>query len=141
MHCGPRIAYLAVLEDGAVDPDAPDRIQAPTGMETGEGLLECIREVQRKLAQARAERVALLRAEANAAPSPERAEFETLIRVAAAQEGTPLDLVARATVRSRLGLPRRGSLETHITLGAGPASGRYWREGRALAVMAAKALA
>jgi hypothetical protein len=141
MNCAPRVAYLAVIEDGSLDPDAPERLQAPAGLETGDGLLECIREVKRVLGQARAEQVALLLPEANAAPSSERTELETLIRVAAAEEGTRVDLLSRPTVRSRLGLPRSGSLDTHIQLGAGPESGHYWRKGRALAVMAAKAVA
>lgn len=140
MNCAPRVAYLAVIEDGNLDANAPERLQAPTGLETGEGLLECIREAKRVLGQARAEQVALLLPEPTASPNSERTELETLIRVAAAEEGTRVDLVSRPTVRSRLGLPRNGSLDTHIAAGAGTGSGHYWRKGRALAVMAAKAM-
>lgn len=138
MNCAPKVAYLAVIEDGTVDADAPERLQAPAGLETGEGLLECIREAKRILGQARAEQIALLLPEATAAPSPERTELETLIRVAAAEEGTQVNLVSRPTVRSRLGLPRSGSLDAHIAAGAGMESGHYWKKGRALAVMAAR---
>jgi hypothetical protein len=141
MHCGSTVAYVAVVEDGTLDLSAPERIEAPAGLETGDGLLECIREVKRVLGQVRADRVALLMPEATAVPSPERTELETLIRVAAAEEGVQVDLVARPTVRSRLRLPRKGPLVAHIAVGAGSASGHYWRQGRALALMAAKTVA
>jgi hypothetical protein len=60
MTCAPRVAYLAVIENGALVADAPERLRAPAGLETGEGLLECIREAKRILGQARAEQIALL---------------------------------------------------------------------------------
>lgn len=129
---------MTVIEDGTVVSGLSERLQPPAGLETGEGLLECVREVQRVLGQTGVERVALLLAEPNSSPSPERTVLETLIRVAAATESTPVELVSRPTVRSRLGLPRRGSLDSHIAAGAGPPSGRYWNQGRGLAAMAAK---
>lgn len=119
----------------------PERLRFPTGVETGEGLLECIAEVRRILGQTSAERVALLLAESNASASPRRTTLETLIRVAAAQEGTHLDLLARQTVRSRLRLPRTGSLDTHVCRAAGTGSGRYWTSGRGLAALAGLAVA
>ncbi len=140
IHCSPQAAYLTVIEDGAVLSGLRERLLPPAGLETGEGLLECIREVRRVLGQTGVDRVALLLTEANSSPSTERTVLETLIRVAAAEEGTPVELVARPTVRSRLGLPKSGSLGSHVARAAGPKSGHHWNEGRGLAAMAAKAV-
>lgn len=137
IHCRPDTAYVALVEGATVVPGHPERLRLPTGIETGDGLLECIAESRRLLGQTQPDQIALLLPEPNAATSAKRTVFETLIRVAAAEEGTPVNLVARMTVRSRLKLPRSGKLEDHVMAAGCASTGRYWRDGRGLAALAA----
>jgi hypothetical protein len=49
-------------------------------------------------------------------------------------------LLARATVRARLGLPKSGDLASHVSSVAPEPVGRYWSAGRDVAGLAALAM-
>lgn len=141
VHCSTQDAYLAVVDGRVVVDDMPERLRLPAGVESGAGLLEFVEEVRRALGRVAPDHVVILQPEgkqpgASYARIAPRVVIETLLRLCAAQEGISVDLQPRPTVRARLGLPARGSLETHIDR-AGPATGQYWAAGRALAALAA----
>jgi hypothetical protein len=145
VNCDPHAAFLVTVQGGAVVDGLPERLRPPEGMELGDRLLEFVDEVRRVLGQVDPLRVGILLPESGQHQPPQksiasRATIETLVRVAAAQEGVPVDLVARATVRSRLQLPRKGALNSHLSTGAGPPIGKYWTTGRGLAAMVARAV-
>jgi hypothetical protein len=145
VNCDPHAAYVAVVEDGAVVTGLPERLIPPSGLELGGRLLEFVDEVRRDFGQMAPERIGLLLPESNARKQAygtimPRVTIEAMVRVAAAQEEIPLDLVARPTVRSRLGLPRAGSLDDHLAQAVGSSVGRYWTTGRGLAALVARAV-
>jgi len=145
VNCDPHAAFLAAVEDGVVVDDLPERLKPPEGMELGDRLLEFIDEVRRALGEVGPSRIGLLQPESGKHQPPyrsvtARATIETLVRVAAAQERVPVDLLARSTVRSRLDLPKRGALDAHVEAGMGAPVGRYWTTGRGLAALVARAV-
>ncbi|MHB8458410.1 MAG: hypothetical protein ACYDBS_12095 [Acidimicrobiales bacterium] len=145
VNCDPHAAFLAAVEDGAVVADLPERLKPPEGMELGDRLLEFIDEVRRALGKVGPSRIGLLQPESGKHQPPyrsvtARATIETLVRVAAAQEGVPVDLLARATVRALLDLPKKGTLDGHVEAGIGAPIGKYWTTGRGLAALAARAV-
>ena len=90
--------------------------------------------------------VAVLRAEGHAPGRPvnvtgieRRAIIETLVRLAGVRAGVVVELMDRATTRSRLGLDRRGPLEQMLSTAAPGMHGMYWAQGRGLAAVAAMA--
>jgi hypothetical protein len=70
-----------------------------------------------------------------------RLELETLVQLAAVNASIPLQRLPRPTIRSRLGLPRSGSLESHLELALGDQTGSYWSMGRGLAALGGVAVA
>lgn len=142
--CSTGEVNLVVVVDGEVIDGLPERLRPAQGIELGERLLEFIDDVARVLAQVKPDRIALLLPESQQRGTTSyqrvapRVTLETLLRVAAAREGYPLSLVARATVRAALSLPRKGTLDDHLEA-AGPSVGHYWRDGRGLAALAALA--
>lgn len=144
VNCTPHGAYLAVAEEGVILPGHPDQLKPPAGLEVGGRLLEFISDIRNVLAQIKPDRVGLLLAEPKERGGTHqqhmpRLTIETLVRVAAAQEGLPVDLVQRATVRSKLGLSKTKSLDTHLPASGVKAVGKYWNQGRGLAALAAVA--
>ncbi|WP_420451959.1 hypothetical protein [Ilumatobacter sp.] len=143
-NCSTRAVNVAVVQDGNVLDGLPERLRPAQGIELGDRLLEFIDDVARLLAQVRPDRVALLLPEAQRRGSASyqsvapRLTIETLFRVASAREGYPLRLIARPSVRAALDLPKKGSLDDHLE-SAGEPVGRYWRDGRGLAALAALA--
>lgn len=116
----------------------PERLRPPASMEQGERLLEFIDEVRRMLGRVNPVGIGLLLPESGTPRAAERCTIETLIRVAAAQEKLPLEVLARPTVRSRLALPQSGSLASHARDAVGTAVGAHWGH-RSLAAMVATA--
>ena len=141
--CSTAEVHLVVVTDGQVLDGLPERLRPAQGIEMGERLLEFIEDVARVLAQVKPDRIALLLPETQqrgtsyqrVAP---RVTLETLLRVAAARNGYPLSLLARPSVRAALGLPKKGALDDYLDT-AGTPVGRYWRDGRGLAALAALA--
>jgi hypothetical protein len=92
-----------------------------------------------------AEKVLLLRPESGRMTKRTHSEYvprialETLVRLAAAETGRPIELLARPTLRSRLKLPNEGKLVTHASLRIPQKVGINWSEERQLAALAALA--
>jgi len=146
INCDPHAAFLAVVQGGVIVAGMPERMKPPEGLDLSSRLLEFINEVRRVLGEVSPVRVGLLLPESGGQFQPayssisSRVTIETLVRVAVAQEGLPLDQLARPTVRSRLGLPRSGGLDSHVATAAGAPVGKYWTTGRGLAALTAMAV-
>ena len=143
VNCDRRRAYLAVAEDGAVADGYPAKLEPPSGLDQGERLLEFIDDVARALTQIGPDRVALLLPEASGPGASHsrlapRVMIETLVRVGTARQSIPLELMSRPRLRSALGIPRSGGLDSHLRF-AGTPTGPYWTTGRGLAALAALA--
>ena len=144
INCTPHEAYFAVSEDGSILGRMPERLRPPAGLEVGERLVEFIGDVRNVLGQIQPDRVAMLlpeireRGDTHQKHMP-RIVLETLVRVAAAQEGIDLDLVQRPTLRAKLGLPAARSLDTHLGSSGVVPEGHYWNDGRGLAALVAVA--
>jgi hypothetical protein len=142
--CSPKNAHLALVADGAVV-DAPvERIDVATLHEASEELKAMLDEVGRALAQTQPDLVVVLLPEQARFQRPytelaARATLETLFRLAAVNAGIDVEVLARATVRSRLKLPRKGDLSSHVTEVFPKPVGRYWAAGRDVAALAARA--
>ena len=140
VNCNTSEAHLAVLDDGAVVDGLTERLKPASGVEIGDRLLEFKADVRRALAEIRPAQVLILMPERRQ-PSASyqglmpRIVIETLVRVAAAEEQVPLDLVTRERVRAALKI-KKGKLDDHVDL-AGDPIGKYWKAGRALAALAA----
>jgi hypothetical protein len=144
VNCTSTAAYFAVADRNVLASDMPERLKPSIGMESGMRLLEFKSEVSNVLGKATPDRVMLLLAEPKEKGGTHqqhapRIAMETLIRVAAAEEDLPLDLLQRATVRSRLALPKTGSLLDALNKADIEAVGQYWTTGRGLAALAALA--
>jgi hypothetical protein len=142
VNCTPQAAYLAVAEGDQILSGLPERLKPSSGMEQGARLLEFISDVRNVLAQVLPERVVLLLAEIRERGDTHqrhmpRITLEALVRVAVAQEDIPMELVQRATVRSRLSLSKTGSLDIPVREGVVTPVGRYWNDGRGLAALVA----
>jgi hypothetical protein len=133
-------AFLAVVQDATVQDGQIERLDVPPADASGSQLSEALADIKRRLAEIKPDVVAIVGAEPSFTDTESglrpRLTFEALTRLAAAERRVSLDLVSRARVRSRLGLPRRGGLGEHISA-AGPVVGRYWTAGRAVAALAA----
>lgn len=143
MNCDPRRALLAVAEDGGILDGYPEKLEPSAGLDDGERLVAFIDDGRRAFSAIAPERVALLLPEASGRGSTHarlspRVVIETLVRVAAANQGIPLQLMSRPTLRSALNLPKSGTLEDHLDA-VGDPIGTFWSTGRGLAALAALA--
>jgi hypothetical protein len=68
-----------------------------------------------------------------------RVTLETLIRLAAVRADIPIEVMSRATVRSKLSLPRKGDLASDVPACVARPTGPYWNAGRNVAALAALA--
>ena len=64
---------------------------------------------------------------------------ETLLASCAVDAGVTCVRLARATLRSRLGLPRKGGVADHVTSVFDTPVGKHWTKKRDLAALAARA--
>ena len=140
INCKGDRAYEAVCEGRVVLDGFTERLTMPAALEAGERLLSFIEDVKNELGRVRPTKIVILLPETQERGTTHQRHMprimtETLIRVAAEQDGVPVELTHRATVRSRLGLGQRGSLDTH--LGCLERRGNYWTTGRGLAALAA----
>lgn len=139
--CKSELILLAVGEDGVLVEDDHERLQAPALLEETERLRGLKDAVGRVIAETRPQVVRILRPEAvysgsYAALAP-RAALETLVRLAAEDAGVRVELLHRGTARARVGMPRSGNFESHISSVIPTPVGRYWAAGRRLAAIAA----
>jgi hypothetical protein len=104
-----------------------------------------LEELCRVIGEVKADRVTLLKPEHHPRSKRTHSEFvprialETLVRVAAVQTETPVELLSRPTTRTRLGLPVKGKLAEHVSLRIPEKIGKNWSEERQLAALAALA--
>jgi hypothetical protein len=146
ISCTPHTAYVAVAVHGGIVNEAVERIEVASLYEASEELLSTLDEVKRALGQLVPDAIALLMPEQG--PSRRtyhevvpRVALETLIRIAAVQTSIPIEVLARPTLRSRLGIDRSGDLASHVGEVVPTPVGRYWSAGRNLAALAALAAA
>lgn len=144
VHCSTTYAFFAVSDDGVVVHIGPQRLAPVQSTHEDAALWQTMDAFGAALAEIRPTRIHLLLPESaeNARQTHgrwrPRIEMETLLRLAAAQADIPVERLARATARVRLGLPKSGNFDKAVcsTL---PETGQYWRTGRGLAVAAALA--
>jgi hypothetical protein len=136
---------LAAVDDGKVVETPVNRIDVGAVHEASEELRSTLEEIGRALAQIRPRLVVLLLPEPSnrfkythgqIAP---RIALETLVRLAAVHADVPFDVIARPTVRSRLGLPLSGDLASHVAERFPDPVAPYWGAGRDVAALAALA--
>ena len=134
---------LAVADDGRILSDGCERLQAPALLEATERLQSMLSDLRRLLAELKPDLVRILMAEqtysdtyARIAP---KAALETLMRLAAASEGVPVEMLHRNSARSRLGMPKGGKFEANLPTALATPVGKYWNAGRRLAAAAALA--
>ncbi len=142
VHCTPKALYFATAEQGEVTLNGPQKVEVPDGLRSGASLADLSRELRRRLTEIAATHAALLMPQSyeggtNAAVS--RLGAETLLRLTATDLGLEVDLLNRATARSRLGIARSGTLDERIADLIPNPVGKYWAEGRRYAAFAALA--
>ena len=113
--CSKEEVFLAVGSDGTLIADEHEKLVTAMVLEETERLQAMHDDVGRMLAEVRPNRVQILMPEqtykdsyARIAP---RVTLETLVRLACVRAGIPVEMLHRASARSRLGVPRRGKLE------------------------------
>jgi hypothetical protein len=142
--CTPHLAYIALAIDGEIADTPVERVEVAAQYESSEELLSTLEEIKRALGQLRPDVIVLLMPEhgrhkrtyQEIAP---RVALETLVRIAAVQEGVAIEVLARSTLRSRLGIPLAGDLASHVAGVITKPVGRYWSAGRDVAALAALA--
>lgn len=134
---------VAAVDDGSVLDGFVERIPAPAGLEEHDRLWAFQDEVVRAIRSIQPDRIVILCPESQYRATHKsltpRIALETVVRMAGSAEKVPVELLARPTLRSRLGVPREGSLDSHLSSVIPNAVGRYWNAGRGLAAMAAMA--
>lgn len=146
VNCSSDSAYLALVEDGQViDVGVVEKVDARMIADSGEQLVVVLGELRRIIAQIRPDAIVLLnpeqspRAKRTHSAHVPRITLETLVRLAAHQAACPLEILPRPTLRSRLGIPIKGSLAAHAAEFLPSKSGKNWSEERQLAAVAAMA--
>ncbi|MGP0101702.1 MAG: hypothetical protein ACLPUT_08795 [Solirubrobacteraceae bacterium] len=142
--CNPHTAYLTLAIDGAITQAVVERVEVAAQYEASVELLSTLEEIRRALGQLQPDRIAVLMPEQGGrkrsyleiAP---RVTLETLIRIAAVQEGIGVEMLARPTLRARLDIPKTGELSSHVSRVIAEPLGLYWSAGRDVAGLAALA--
>jgi hypothetical protein len=142
--CNPHTAYLTLAVDGMITQAVVERVEVAAQYEASVELLSTLEEIRRALGQLRPDRIAVLMPEQGGrkrtyleiAP---RVTLETLIRIAAVQEGIDIEMLARPTLRARLDIPKAGELSSHVSGVIAESVGLYWSAGRDIAGLAALA--
>lgn len=141
VECKKQEVYLAFAEDGELVDEGPQRLQVPAVHEETLRLQSFLDDFRRLLAEKRPDIVRILQPEsiyeAKYSELAPRAALETLIRLACSQAGVAVEVLHRATARSRTGFGK-GKLDVLISANVEPV-GRYWNQGRKYAAVAALA--
>lgn len=146
VHCSATHAFLAVADGGVAVAAPPYRLEPAVSTDEEHALWETLDTFAQAIDEVAPDRIHLLLPESGENTKQthsrwrSRIEMETLLRLAAARRDLPLDRLARATVRSRLGLPARGQFDV-VVRAAIQEVGPYWAAGRANAAAAALASA
>jgi hypothetical protein len=140
--CSKDSILLALADDGQIIADRHEKLAVAAILEENERLTAMEAEVGRVLSEVRPDAVRILLPEqtykdsyARIAP---RAALETVVRLACVKATIPVEMLHRASARSRLDMPRSGSIESHMPAISEPI-GKYWNAGRNLAAAAALA--
>jgi len=144
ISCSKGGVLLALVGDDGSLSASPDRVKPSALLAEDEALRAMLADLGRIISSARVSRVRLLLPEASVGHKhPDiapRIAYETLFRLAAFQAGVPVEQLSRSEARRRLGLGTRGEFEKLLTEEIiGLPVGRYWSEGRKLAMAAALA--
>lgn len=142
VNCSGTYVFVALAIDGIlVDVRSSSRLSWPAGSGDAERLQEMLDDLKTMLSELGPETVELLLPEGKGPSSSHRQltpriSLETLLRLACVQLGIDVELLSRPTLRSRLGLPKKGTLSDHVEAALDPV-GPYWTTGRSLASAAA----
>lgn len=134
--------FLAVAENGVIEDARPYTVSEPAGLAPNDQLVAVRDEVTRILEAFGISRLRVLDAESSysasyAALRP-RVTLEAVVLLAAAETGVDAGRQTRGRVRSLLGLPRSGSLASHVRSVTPPVGGS-WTNKRDLAALVALA--
>lgn len=143
VHCKSDTAYLALAEDGHILDDPHQQLVLGKGREATDRLVSLMADVERLVTEVKPVAVRVLepeRYEALYARIAPRVAVETVVRVGAARAGANVEMLARTTARSRLGMPKGGKFEHHFATVVAEPVGKYWNAGRNLAAAAALAV-
>lgn len=146
VSCASADAFLTVVEvdaDGdTIVPVGPDRVRPVSAGDHGEALARSLEAWERLLDTIGPDAVALLLPEGGQQTKRPhstwagRCESETIVSVACGRKQIPIDVLSRATVRSRLEV--HGNLDEAVRKLT--PTGKYWKD-RGLALLAARAVA
>lgn len=140
VECKKQEVYLALAEDGSLLDEDPQRLQVPAVHEETARLRSFLDDFGRVLTEARPDAVRILQPEqvyeARYTELAPKAALETLVRLACVTANVPVEVLHRATARSRTGLGSKGKLDDLIKKNIEPV-GKYWNAGRKYAAVAA----
>lgn len=143
MTCKRDEVMLAVAETAELVDDPHQRLQVPTHLDSTERLQAVKEDVTRVLAEVNPDFVRILMPEQTYKNShgqlAPRIALETVVRLGCAESGVPVEMLHRNSARARLGMDRKGSIESHVTEVIAEPVGKYWSNGRQLAAVAALA--
>jgi len=141
--CKKEEIMLAVAEDGEVVPHSREKMKGSGLLEANDRLEAVRRDVVRVLEEVNPDEVRILmpeqRYEASYPQMAPRVALETVVRLACSGAGISVEMLNRASARSRVGVSKTGRLEDHIREVVSEPVGKYWNAGRNLAAIAAVA--
>lgn len=141
--CSSTDILCAVVEDSTILQSHIERIEVASLYDASEELEATLTEIGRALAVVKPNLVAMLLPEATYKATHReiapRVALETLVKLAAARAGVAVETLSRPTVRSRLNLPAKGKLATHVAERIEAPVGKHWSAGRDVAALAALA--
>jgi hypothetical protein len=141
--CSKDEILMAVADEGEIVEDPHEKLSLSAGLERTERLRSAHSDIKRTLSEIKPDHVRILLPEqtykdsyARIAP---RVTLEVLARLACADADIPVEMLHRASARSRLGVSKKGQFDDSVTRVVGPPVGKYWNRGRKLAAAAALA--
>lgn len=144
VSCTSTHAFLALVVDGMLLQDEPVRLEPAKSTDEDAALWETLKTCGDALDELKPDHIVLLLPETTTHTRQKhewwrpRIEIETIVRMAASKREIPVDRVARATVRTALGVPAKGNFDTAIAPKV-PNPGAYAGAGRLAAAAAALA--
>lgn len=136
--------WLCLVDDDGVLETEPACLELRAGPHAGYGITAFRDECVHALTAMSPDRVVILDMEPGGrvpkvADMRTRFTAETLLASCAVDAGVTCVRLARATLRSRLDLPRQGGVADHVTSVFDTPAGKYWTKKRDLAALAARA--
>lgn len=135
--------YLALVVDGVVVKAEPSLLGTPDLTAESKGIEAFKTDFRQVLEEHAVTKVAFMLPDMTYQASYKdlgpRGASESLIRLAAEAVGASYERLARPRVRTRLGIPKKGSLTAKLVADVVTPVGQHWGEGRYLAALAALA--